>query len=364
MKHVFFIFAAALLPFGAIACGDDSAPSDVGVDVGNDAGLDAGPDVQDVGVDVPVDAGFEGGPPCDGPPGLYIDPDCTIVGMGVRLYTPRYTLWSDGTQKERYVYLPPASVIDTRDPDNWVYPVGTRIWKSFLIDGLKIETRLFEKHRDGTGMSAWHLRTFAWNEDQDAVTEVFDGVVDALGTTHDIPTSTACQRCHAINSRVDVVNGFTAIQLNHSEAGVSLEALTTEGRLSDAIDLDAAQIPGDAVTSEALGYLHANCGNCHGDAIAPPPFGLLMWVRVGVDTPEATDTFATSVGVPSVRTFPEAPLRVAPADPDHSVLFLRMGARNALGDEVGLQMPPTASDQIDPVGLATVRAWIEALPAE
>ena len=89
-----------------------------------------------------------------------------------------------------------------------------------------------------------------------------------------------------------------------------------------------------------------------------------MWVRVGMASPEATDTYTTAVDVPSVRTFPEAPLRVAPMDPDHSVMLLRMGSRDALGDEVGLQMPPTASDQIDPVGLATVRAWIEALPVE
>ena len=161
-----------------------------------------------------------------------------------------------------------------------------------------------------------------------------------------------------------MVNGFTAIQLNHAEAGVRLEDLATEGRLSDPIDLDAARIPGDEVTSDALGYLHANCGNCHGDAVAPPPSGLLMWVRVGVETPEDTDTYTTVVGIPSVRTFPEAPLRVAPADPDHSVVLLRMGSRDALGDEPGLQMPPTASDILDPVGLAAVRAWIESLPPE
>ncbi len=152
--------------------------------------------------------------------------------------------------------------------------------------------------------------------------------------------------------------------MNHAEAGVSLETLTTEGRLSNPIDLDAARIPGDEVTSEALGYLHANCGNCHGDAVAPPPSGLLMWVRVGVEDPEATDTYTTSVGVPSVRSFPDAALRVAPADADHSVVMVRMGARDALGDEPGLQMPAIASDEVDPVGLATVRAWIESLPPE
>ena len=49
--------------------------------------------------------------------------------------------------------------------------------------------------------------------------------------------------------------------------------------------------------------------------------------------------------------------RVFPGDPDASAIVARMSAR---GNED--QMPPLATEEIDPTGIAKVRAWIAALP--
>ncbi len=359
MRH--YLLAALVL---LLACGDDDGPSDVGVfDASSDTTItdDATPMV-DAGDDAPIadagdDTGPDAGPPCLGPPGLYVTGTCTTLSEGVREYSPRYWLWSDGTDKERYIRLPAGSQIDTSDPNNWVYPRGTQVWKTFLIDGVRLETRLFEKFDDGAGLDAWDMRTFAWNEAQDSVEELTDGRVDVLGTGHDIPARGACITCHVQTGRQDVLNGFTAIQLNHADAGFSLSELNDSGLLSAPIDLDDANVPGEGVVADALGYMHSNCGPCHGNRAAPA--GLSMWVDVGVATPEETATYMTSVGVPSLRIFDAAVLRVQAGSPEGSVVVTRMSSR-----EVGVQMPQIGTELVHPEGVATVEAWIRSLPTD
>jgi predicted neuraminidase len=65
----------------------------------------------------------------------------------VRSYRPKYELWSDGSTKQRFIYLPPNTQIDTTNPDRWAFPQGTRLYKTFSIDGLRLETRVSEKNR-------------------------------------------------------------------------------------------------------------------------------------------------------------------------------------------------------------------------
>jgi hypothetical protein len=323
----------------------------------DDTGIDAGAEDAPIDpADVPADIGADAGPPCDGPPGLYVEGSCAILAPGVRRFEPEYELWSDGAEKERFVLLPEGERIDTTDPDAWVYPVGTVLFKTFSRDGLRIETRINTKIAEGTGVASWSMRTFAWSEDQLSVTEVTDGVINALGTGHDIPATSLCAGCHS-GAAVDVGLGFTAIQLNHEapEGDVTLERLFAEGRLTAEIDLLDAVVPGDATTRGALGYLHANCGPCHGGPSPMPPGSPMdLWIDVGIPEAELTAAFTTAVNVPSL--WPGAALRVAPGTPDESAIVLRMESRT-----VGTQMPPFATELPHGSGIALVRGWILSL---
>ena len=149
--------------------------------------------------------------PATGPPGLYREGSCVLLAEGVRFYAPMPQLWSDDADKERYIYLPPDRQIDTSDADGWVFPIGTTFWKNFLIDGQVVETRIFEKIRTQPGYGSWRVRTFAWNDEGDSVTDVTleGGVIDTLGTTHDIPSEGMCLDCH--DGPADAVNGFSAL---------------------------------------------------------------------------------------------------------------------------------------------------------
>lgn len=343
-----FVFAVLLL--GLAACGGDDLPistTDAGVD---DAQMDAAVADDAAEHDAYVVDTFVD-PPCSGPPGLYVEGSCTRLADGVRAYAPQYTLWADGSGKERYLYLPEGTTIDTTDPDAWIFPVGTVFWKTFAVGELKIETRILTKLTDEAGPGGWSMRVYAWNEAQDAVTEVVDGVSDALGTTHDIPSHSMCERCH--QGAADVGLGVSAIQLNHSGTGVTLSTLQSESRVSHPISLTSAVVPGDATAQAALGYLHANCGHCHGGEA--PPGGFVMRLSVGAANVEDTGTYTTGVGVASGWAHEGVTARIATADPDASAVAVRMGIR---GDG---QMPAIGTEEVDSEGLAAVRAWISSL---
>ncbi len=292
--------------------------------------------------------------PCDGPPGLYVAGSCDTLAEGVRPYAPAHALWSDGAAKSRWVFLPEGAVIDTSDPDEWVFPVGTRFYKEFSRDGLRLETRRFEKTAPDPGLSSWQVSTWVWDETQRAVREETMGVIDTLGTPHDVPTRGQCATCH--RGSVDFALGFGAVQLAHAGPGVTLATLRDEGRLSAPIAPESAQIPGDATTQAALGYLHANCGGCHRGERAPGE--LRLRVTVGLARPEDAEAFGAVehtvayVGGPASITS-----QIASGNADASLLVWRMAQR---APEV--QMPPLGTERLDDTGLAAVRAWIDALP--
>jgi hypothetical protein len=138
-------------------------------------------------------------------------------------FTPQYPLWSDGSEKRRWLALPPGASIDKSNPDAWQFPPGTRAWKEFSRDGRKIETRFIERLPDGS----WRYATYVWSGDK-AVLAPARGVPQS-----GIPSRADCLACHE-GAAVPIL-GYSAVQLE-------------------------AKLP------RALGYLHGNCGHCHNDA--------------------------------------------------------------------------------------------------
>lgn len=302
--------------------------------------------------------GVDFGRPCNGPPGLYIDSACSVIAPGIESFNPRYWLWSDGTDKRRFISLPEGTQIDTSDPDNWIYPVGTRVWKTFLTPSgmTKLETRYFEKVADGTGPDFWTMQTFVWNAAQTGVEEVRGGMENVLGTEHDIPSQADCIRCHATPGRADVINGFSAIQLNHSSAGVSLDQLNLRGALTETIAVSDAVVAsdGDSRYAAAMGYLHANCGMCHGNAGAQA--GMKLWSDVGTASFLESNVNVDAVDVEGSWALMGATHRIASGAPEASSVFIRMSSR-----ELGTQMPPLGTEVVDAEGQAIMRAFIQAL---
>ncbi|MEO9142743.1 MAG: hypothetical protein ABI332_10740, partial [Polyangiaceae bacterium] len=196
--------------------------------------------------------------------GLYSDFAAKTVAADNKPYKPGAVLWSDGAEKQRWIYLPPGTKIDTSDMDQWRFPVGTKLWKEFAFGGKRIETRYYVK----TGVATldgspgdWTWATYQWSDDQTSAHQVTDGVADAGPNGYSIPSHADCTECHngSVNDRP---LGFEAFGLGMPGAtGETLAALQTEGRLSVSPPSTTVNVPDDGKGSkDALPYLHMNCG--------------------------------------------------------------------------------------------------------
>jgi hypothetical protein len=301
--------------------------------------------------------------------GLYSDWTDKTVSSDVVEYDPGLHLWSDGAVKTRWIYLPPDGTIDggrmpidTSNMDEWMFPVGTKFWKEFVLGGKRIETRLLWKIGDGN----WYRTTYAWSADETTATELIAGMLNADGNGYEIPTQTECNTCH--DGRIDGVLGFEAVSLASANATpLTVAGLASLGWITDAPDASLA-IPGNAGDIAALGYLHSNCGiACHNRDLGEAK-GTGFFMRLDVATlasVQSTDTFTTGVNRPT-GTF-EIPgntntYRLAPGDAGASCVFYRMSHRDGIpgpeGAEAGTQMPPIDTHKVDDAGVGIITQWI------
>jgi hypothetical protein len=275
--------------------------------------------------------------------GMYADIASKRLAADLIAFEPAYPLWSDGAEKRRWLRLPAGTRIDSSDMDHWRFPVGSMVFKEFTLAGRRIETRVIA--RTGEGEHDYWLGAFVWNEDESDARFVPDGMPDALDTSHDVPSVKTCGTCH--QGEPGRVLGFSAVQQRRVPAD-----------LLSAVPERAFAPPGDATAVAALGYLHANCGPCHNPrGSARPDSDMDLTLSVRDRTVAQTAAFRTAVGQ-RLSTFrdPARVLRIAPGEPENSALLQRMsdGRRE-------VHMPPLGARRVDPAGVATVRAWIQAL---
>jgi hypothetical protein len=146
---------------------------------------------------------------------------------------------------------------------------------------------------------------------------------------------------------------------------MTLEGLRVAGTLSHPppAGLDYA-LPGDAVQKAALGYLHANCGNCHypgsyAEVMHQVDMYLFITAASTAGAVSNLPPWATTVNRPLVHfQQPGGPFffRVVPGDPGQSAIFHRMSSRGS-----SAQMPAFGTEITDPTGLSQVMAWIKSL---
>ena len=261
--------------------------------------------------------------------GLYSDFATLQVDPAHLAFSPQYPLWTDGATKRRWISLPPGSAIDASDPDAWVFPVGTRLWKEFSFDGRRVETRYLQLLADGE----WLYAAYEWSADgREAWLAPERGKRNAYplagGRSHTIPGTADCKVCHQANP--SEVLGFSALQLSsdrdrnalHAElqagSGVDLRYLVENG-LVIALPKSLQQTPPrikarSATERAALGYMHGNCGHCHNAQGPLKNLGLFLRQVQDPSTPSA------------ITTTVEHPVKaLAPGQPDTTKLRIEPG---------------------------------------
>jgi hypothetical protein len=306
--------------------------------------------------------------------GLYAAGSLNTIDPRNRPFVPQYPLWSDGLAKHRWVYLPPGATIDASNEHQWEFPVGTKFWKQFSLNGRRVETRLLWKaHQDG-----WVAASYLWNElGTDATLAPPEGVPDVVEVApsrrFSIPARTDCTACHG--TRPPAPLGFNALQLSpdrdpnaiHGElAGteaLTLTQLSNEGLLvgarQDLVEHPPRIRTANESTRALLGYLAANCGACHNGKEEIGALGPTLKHR---DLVQDGDAVARSlIGQPTRWQIPAVAdghtVLIKPGAPDLSALLVRMRSRAPSS-----QMPPLGTVVRDQQAVDLLTRWIATDP--
>lgn len=307
-----------------------------------------------------------------------------------RPFSPQYPLWTDGAAKRRWIALPESAVIDATNLARWEFPVGTKFWKEFAFNGRKVETRLLWR----ASAERWVFATYVWNEAQtDATLAPETGIPNAAeiapGKRHAIPSIADCRACHD-SARTEIL-GFDALQLSddrdpnapHAEPlakdMITLRTLTEERLIVPARPELVTAPPRIAASSQtaraALGYLSANCGNCHNRESSIASLGLVLKHAVpgtgestrsgrSLDRPDTpcTPALATTINKRGHWVVPDAQAIsriINPGHPDASALIRRVKSRRPSS-----QMPPLGSVLVDRAAVDLLTRWVASNPED
>jgi hypothetical protein len=289
--------------------------------------------------------------------GLYPEaPRLDRVPLQAVAYTPRWELWSNGLDKERFVRIPDGAQVGTVNPDDWDFPVGTLFFKTFGVGEGPIETRILRVTADGLDYAVYgwnEAATEAWLLDMKEPASVPVVLEGGDEFDHEVPSKLQCRKCH--ESAPEWVLGFSALQLvdeQNEEPRQQIAALRDAGLLDGPGAESISQIAhDDPLTAQVLGYFHGNCVHCHNGSDGPSSSFDLGWqVALENTLGKPTEGIASAVG-----------LRVVPGDPDASIVY------QALLDDSGNEartMPPVGVQRRDTESIEMIRTWIEVLPSK
>jgi len=292
------------------------------------------------------------------------------------IYSLNTPLFSDYSNKYRFVFLPEGTQAAYRTEQVFDFPVGTMITKTFTIpadlrleEGEEeiIETRLLIRRSDG-----WKALPYIWNaEKTDAVLTVTGGTqtvswVDANGdsqsTEYVIPNSNNCANCHGEDVLIPIgptarsLNGDyaygtgTANQLMHWHEQGILTGLPEE--LSVVQKITPWDDTAGDLDDRARGYLDVNCAHCHAPEAAASTSGLFL---------EYSREFGTEVGLckPPVAAGAGSgglDYAIVPGDAAASILPFRMDS-----NETDVRMPEIGRSVIHAEGVELIQEWINAM---
>ncbi len=289
--------------------------------------------------------------------GLYRLPKLSATHARAVPYVPRYELWSNGSEKERFLLLPPDTSIDNSTAGSWDFPAGSLLFKTFsaprvlgdtLTGSQPLETRVLRR-----SATRWDYAVYLWNDaGTDAeltdITVTHPVTVELEGERFDhvVPAKLDCRKCH--EAQESTVIGVDELNLSAPLEGGGTEQLLTwhaAGRLLEPPTLPAPVAHEDATTQRVLEYLEGNCTHCHnGGTGASSAFDLRHDVALANLINRETEGEAV------------AGIRVVPGEPDESALYLAL-SRTAVARDVQ-PMPPVGVQRADAAAIALVRKWI------
>jgi uncharacterized repeat protein (TIGR03806 family) len=299
-----------------------------------------------------------------------------VAADGILSYDVAAALWSDHAAKQRLIVLPKGQKVVFDKDEDWQFPVGTIIVKtfSFYDDFRDLDTarRILETRLLILGESGWTGEVYRWNDEQtDAVRTVAGERVDvsyidesgeSAAEEYVIPNTNQCKSCHERNDTTTLLGPITH-QMNRpvqiaGESRNQLEYLAERGLFDAALPpvetLPAFPDPfgSGPLEDRARAYLHANCAHCHrpGGGGGPSGLVLLAWEKDLGKNGVCKEPAAAGAGTGGHH------FDIVPGHPEDSILIFRISS-----SDPSIKMPELPNRIPDKKGVELATEWISSM---
>ena len=275
-------------------------------------------------------------------------------------YTLATPLFSDYSNKRRFIYLPPGTRMTANGEGLVSFPIGAAIIKSFGYpqpDGSyrTIETRLLLHRAEG-----WVALPYIWRADgSDADLRIAGGRTPVTFTTpsgetrtisYAVPNRNQCKTCHELSQVVTPIGP----KLRNLELGA------THRPLVEGADWTAPRLPrwddaAQPLAPRARAYLDANCAHCHNPRGSASNSGLFL----EYERPEGMVTGIRKRPVAAGRGSGGMDYAIDPGHADRSYLLYRLRSLDP-----GIAMPELGRASVHDEGVRLLETWIGAMPPQ
>ncbi|MEO2047841.1 MAG: SO2930 family diheme c-type cytochrome, partial [Pirellulales bacterium] len=297
---------------------------------------------------------------------------------GVVPYDLNTPLFSDYTNKYRFIRIPPGTSIKYTSSGPLEFPEGTAIAKTFaypidMTDPAQgerlLETRI-EFLRDGN----WYGFSYLWNDEQTEAMLTLGGKEIKVSWIHrdgrnrtnryEIPNANQCLDCHSRNKRY-VPIGTTASNMNREfkfgeGSKNQLDSMAAKKLLVGLPKIDQRPVlpqydnpDSGKLAPRARAWLHVNCAHCHNPEGTARTTGLDL--RLTQADPSKLGFWKTPVAAGHGTGGRE--YDIVPGHPDKSILLYRMESLDP-----SVRMPNISRNLVPVEATAMIREWIAKMP--
>ncbi len=303
--------------------------------------------------------------------GFFKDLGRQIPSDGIYPYSLKSPLFSDYTEKNRFVYVPEGASLVFHPNKVFAFPVGSVLIKTFSYENLSsdlnrqlLETRLLIHQANG-----WHAETYIWNSDNsDAYRSIVGATIDTqfsndkgdiIDVRYRAPNLNQCKECHQLNKMLMPIGpkARNLDKLEKYESGYKNQLVMwheigwIEQQLNF-IEMVNYENANNGIDARARAYLDINCAHCHIKGGSGDTTGLYL------DLAETDKLHLGIMKKPVATGRASFNLRysIVPGESNNSILLKRMESLDP-----GIMMPESGRALAHTEGIELIKRWIDQL---
>jgi len=303
--------------------------------------------------------------------GFFEDMKNQLPAESVHPYSLVNPLFSDQTDKLRFVYVPEGERLGYVKNKVFIFPVGSTLIKTFAylnkngsLDQQLLETRLLINTQSG-----WKAISYVWNEDQTDAKRAIAGATiptsfinskgKIINVRYRAPNQNQCKECHQLNKVMTPIgpkarNMDKLVNYHSGEMNQLLywAALGWIDQKLDSTPISSYTDVNASLDGRARAYLDINCGHCHIPGGSADTTGL--YLHLIEEDQEQLGIYKKPVA--AGRASGNLKYSIVPGRSDESIMLFRMRSLDP-----GIMMPESGRALADEVGIKLIEDWIDKL---